>query len=49
MDRRRVEAVHSDPNVKAVLMKPAPLPELLATIRRVLGALAPPPRRPRRQ
>lgn len=48
MDRRRVEEVHSDPNVKAVLMKPVPLPELLATIRRVLGALAPPPRRARR-
>lgn len=48
MDRRRVEEVHSDPNVKAVLMKPAPLPELLATIRRVLGALAPPPRRSRK-
>jgi CheY-like chemotaxis protein len=45
MDRRRVEEVHTDPNVKAVLMKPVPLPELLATIRRVLGVLAPPLRR----
>lgn len=47
MDRRRVEEVHSDPNVKAILVKPVPLPELLSTIRRVLGLVAPPARRKR--